>query len=73
MSEFSVVKAGIIPFPLADKPRVGLLFVHAKLAPLGMLVKLTDVSRLPGQATWFKGLIILGLGFMVMTKFSELP
>lgn len=47
------VNAGKLPVPLAPNPIAVLLFVHAKVAPAGVLVKPVLGTATPGQCIWF--------------------
>ena len=45
----AAVKAAILPIPEAAKPVLKLLFVHVKLAPVGVLVKADAATFDPEQ------------------------
>ena len=64
------VKAGILPVPLAPRPTVVLLFVHAYVIvpPVVGVVKLVGANEVLLHTTWLAGWSTCGVGFTVMVK-----
>jgi hypothetical protein len=65
------VKAGILPLPLAGKPIKVLEFVHAYVAPEGVLVKEVAGIVLPGQTVELAGTVTVTPGETCTTKVNE--
>lgn len=62
---FVAVKAGVLALPLAERPIDVTEFVHANVAPAGVLVKLDAATELPLHAVTFEGAVIVGIGLIV--------
>jgi hypothetical protein len=60
------VNEGVFPVPLAAKPMAVLEFVHAKVAPAGVLEYEEAATVPPLQTVIFAGTVTVGLGFTVM-------
>ena len=59
------VKEGILPLPLAARPIDVLLFVHANVAPEGVLLKVLPGTEAPSQTLLSEGAVATGIGFTV--------
>ena len=66
------VKLGMLPVSLAAKPIVGLVLVHEKLPPKGVLTKFVASTTPLLQTTMFVGTLTVGVGFIVMVLESEI-
>jgi hypothetical protein len=60
------VNEGTLPVPLAVKPIAVLEFVHANVAPVGVLVKLCEAIVTPLQTAILAGVVIVGRGLTVI-------
>ena len=57
------VNEGTLVVPLALKPMAVLEFVHAMVAPAGVLVKVSAFTVVPAHTVTFAGAVITGFGF----------
>ena len=62
----TVVKLGKSPNPLAPKPIAVFEFVHANVAPAGVLTNPFIGTAAPAQNVWFGSAVITGTGFTVI-------
>ena len=62
---FVEVKEGTSPDPLAPRPMAVLLFVHAKAAPAGVLLKLVVATISPAHTATSDGAETVGTGLTV--------
>lgn len=60
--ELVAVKDGVLPVPLAARPMAALELVHAKVAPVGVLVKLLAGTGPPAHTVIFAGTVTVGTG-----------
>ena len=74
---FVAVKAGIFPTPLAPKPIAGFEFVHAKVPPVGALIKLVAATIVVLHTVTLAGTVTVGGGLIVtesvVVKTGQLP
>jgi hypothetical protein len=65
------VKLGIFPVPLAANPIAGLEFVHAKLAPTGLLTKAGMKTEVPAHCVIFVIAVAVGTGLPATVTVAE--
>lgn len=70
---FVAVKAGTLPVPLAPKPIAVFEFVHANVAPAGVLAKEFNGAASPGQKVKLASGVTTGNGFTVIVKLMVAP
>ena len=58
--ELVAVNEGIFPLPLAPRPMVVLLLVHAKVAPVGVLVNVAAATVVPEHCVISAGTVTVG-------------
>jgi hypothetical protein len=69
----AAVKFVICVLPVAPKPVAIFVFVHAKVAPVGVEIQSSGLTKSPGQTVIFAGVETLGFGFTVIVKLVGLP
>ena len=67
------LKAVMFPVPEAAKPIAVLLFVQAKVPPVGVLEKAVIAIGSPLQITILDGTVTVGVGFTVMVYVLAVP
>ena len=73
MPVFVPLKVAILLLPLAAKPIMLRLLVHAKVVPLTALVKLNAPVAAPLQTVKLLGTTTFGVGLAVIVKFLAVP
>ena len=63
---FVPVNDGVLPVPLAARPIEGVEFVHAKVVPEVVLVKIPAATVDPLQTATFTGTTTTGVGLTVI-------
>ena len=66
LPELVEVKPGTLPVPLAPSPMEVLLFVQAKVPPVGVLVKVDAGTATPGHTLILAGTLATGIGLTVI-------
>jgi hypothetical protein len=69
----AAVKFVICVLPVAPKPVAIFVFVQAKVAPVGVEIQSSGLTKSPEQTVMFAGVETLGFGLTVIVKLVGLP